>query len=323
MKKLNTHTIYTFALRVNPLTTLEHKDSMTLQDVFWPLFRAELSLRSQLEAQGFFSPSLKRSAGALLRAIYDAGIKEGDPFDTDMNAAVQGFRLNVVVNRAKEFETVLANELPGLATYIVYQKGIYSTDELISEADRHVPESLREALPAKAKEDIRQSGRCLAFEVGTASAFHMWRAVESVMDCYHEALTGKTFDRQGVNRGWFKYIEALVEAAAETKITKFLDHIREEYRNPVSHPEETVELDEAFQLFAAGMSAIGQMLRPISEIRDKKAAEEKDKADAAASVPMFASAGYTSLAALAGLASNAASPAPAPLVLTPSPDKPA
>jgi len=282
MKKLNTHTVYTFALRINPLTLLEYKEGMTVQDVFWPVLRATISLRSQLEAQGFFSPSLKRSAGALLRAIYDVGIKEDDPFETDMNALVHGFRLNVVVNKAKEFETVLANELPGLAIYIVYQKGIYSTDELISEADRHVPESLRDMLSAKAKEDIRQSGRCLAFEVGTASAFHMWRAVESVMNCYHEALTEQTFEQAGVTRNWGKYIEALTKAKAEKKVTKFLDHIREEYRNPVTHPDETVELDEAFQLFAAGMSAIGQMLRPISEIMEKKAAEEKAKAEAAA-----------------------------------------
>jgi hypothetical protein len=307
VKKFNTHWIYTFAIRIHPLTELAHAEGMLMKSIFFALLRAQILLQQGVAPQGFFSPSLKRSAGALLRSFYDLGYKPDDAFETDLEAPIQAYQIRVLVERAKEFETVLANELPGLATYIVYQKGIYSTDELISEADHHVPESLREILSPKAKEDIRQGGRCLAFEVGTASAFHMWRAVEAVMDSYHEALTGKTFAQAGVTRNWGEYIKTLVKAKAEKKITSFLDHIREEYRNPVSHPEETVELDEAFLLFGASMSAIVQMLRPVSEIRDKKAAEESAKAAAEPTL--------TAMAALAGALSTSTA---APLPVTPT-----
>src|SRR6267142_645621 len=176
MKKLNTHAVYQFALRINPLTGLEYKDGMVLKDVFFPLVRAELVLRSQLDLQtGFFSASLKRSAGALMRSLYEVGLNSEESIDSDLSKPVHPYQLNSVVQRAKEFETVLANELPGLATYVVSQKGIYSTDELISHAEMHVPEKCRGVLSKKASDDIQQAGKCLAFEVATASAFHMWR----------------------------------------------------------------------------------------------------------------------------------------------------
>ena len=74
-----------------------------------------------------------------------------------------------MTQRAKEFETVLANELPGLATYVVSPKGIFSTDDLIANAERQISEKCRGALNEKARGDIQQAGKCLAFELPTAS----------------------------------------------------------------------------------------------------------------------------------------------------------
>jgi hypothetical protein len=304
MKKLNTHSVYEFALRIHPLTTLEYKDGMTLKDIFLPVVRAEISLRGQLEVQsGFFSPSLKRKAGAVLRAMYDLGLDSEEAINSDLGQIVEAYRVSSLTQRVKEFETVLANELPGLATYVVSQKGIYSTDELISHAEMHVPEKCRVLLNEKATEDIQQAGKCLAFEVATASAFHMWRAVESVMDSYYQTLMGKTFSDAGVTRNWGQYIQALQNAKAETKITTFLDHIREEYRNPISHPDESLELDEAFQLFGAAMSAIGQILKAILEIKEKEEADRAAKATLPEELPSIDTP--FSLGALAGLSGAA------------------
>jgi hypothetical protein len=206
-----------------------------------------------------------------MRSFYEVGINSEEPIDSDTSVTISSYNLNSISQRAKEFETVLANELPGLATYVVSAKGIYSTDDLVSHAEMHVPEKYRPILSPKASDDIRQAGKCLAFEVATASAFHMWRAVESVMDSYYKALTTKTFPEAGVTRTWAEYIKALRSANAEKKITSFLDHIREEYRNPISHPDESLELDEAFGLFGAALSVIGQMLRAILEIMESEA----------------------------------------------------
>ena len=286
MKKLNTYTIYEFCTRITPLLTLKHSAGMTRKDLLFPLLNAKMALETQVEPSGFFSPSLRRSAGALLRAINNAGVDSTELMFHKLEEPVSPHTVSAVVQRTREFETVLANELPGLATYAVSTKGIYSTDDLISHAEHHIPESMRRVLSEKASEDLQQAGKCLAFEVATASAFHMWRAVESVMDSYHEGLTGKTFAEAGVTRNWGQYISALQNAAAQDKITVFLDHIRKEYRNPISHPEDTLDPDEAFALFGAAMSAITQMLRAITEAKKPRPISPPD--------------GLVSLAAVAG-----------------------
>lgn len=275
MKKLNTYSIYGLGQRISSLTNLVHREGMTLNDIFLPLIRAEIALKNQIRSN-FFSPSLKRSAGVVLRAIYALGIPEDDaPEMGKGDTPLQSFQISFLSQKAKDFETVLANELPGLATYSVSPKGIFSTDDLIANAELHIPEKYRPALSEKAKADIQQAGKCLAFELPTASAFHIWRGVESIMDSYHDALTTKSFFDAGVTRNWGAYIKALEAAKAEKKITVFLDHIREEYRNPISHPNEMLELDEAFALFGPALSVIGQMLKEILEIREQrqKAAE--------------------------------------------------
>lgn len=269
MKKLNTHAIYLLGQRMRGLIVSEHKEGMTINDIFLKLFQARLALKGQVTEE-FFSPSLKRSASAVLQAIYDLGWPDSDSVRVETETPIAEWQLNWLKHKARDFEIVLANELPGLATYVVSPKGIFSTDDLITNAELQIPEKHRSALSAKAIEDIRQAGKCLAFELSTASAFHMWRAVESMMDNYHEALTGKSFADSGITRNWGKYIPALEEANAEKKITVFLDHIRQEYRNPISHPDVTLELDEAFGLFAPAISVIGQMLREILEIQRKK-----------------------------------------------------
>jgi len=239
------------------------------------MFSAKLALGSHIGKEGIFSPSCKRAAAAVLRSFLNAGLPERieDVFKVDPKLKVSTYLIEQVVDRLKEFETILANEMPGIPTYYVRAKGIYSTDELISNSMQHIPDELQKFLPVKAQTDVNESGRCLAFEVATASAFHMWRAVESVMDAYYRSLTGKNFIEVEINRNWGSYIQALKDAKAEDKITGFLDHIRKEYRNPVSHPEETLELDEAFNLFGTGLSAIGQMLGAIERREQEKAYE--------------------------------------------------
>jgi hypothetical protein len=268
VKKLNTYDIYVFAMKVHPLVDLKYSGGMTVNDVFWPLVEAQGALEYQIDGGTLFSASIKRSADALMRAINGVGVSAAKPdglWDTESHSdALSAYQLKQVIQAAKDFETVLSNEMPGLAIYYISTKGIYSTDDLILHADLHIPESLRPALDAKAVHDIQQAGKCLAYEVSTASAFHMWRAVETVMNSYYKFLTdGHSFEDDKVQRNWAAYIHALDESGAERKITAFLDHIRSEYRNPQNHPSETVDLEQAFGLFGVATSVITQMAKAI------------------------------------------------------------
>jgi hypothetical protein len=176
VKKLNTHMIYELALAVHPLTELKHQEDMTLGTIVWEMWKASTTLPWHVGKQGIFSPSLKRAAGALMASMHATGLPVGtfpEVFKADTSQKIQPWVLSSLVEAAKEFEIVLGNELPGLATYIVSQKGIYSTDDLISNADQHFAEETLAKIPPNARQDICAGGKCLAFELPTASAFHM------------------------------------------------------------------------------------------------------------------------------------------------------
>jgi hypothetical protein len=204
----------------------------------------------------------RRAAKAVIQQIDEIMPRDmkGDLLAENQGEIVLGIRLSVLKRRIQTLETVLTNDMPDLSSYLVSQKGIYKTDDLIERADAHFHEELRTDIPDQAKADFREAGKCLAYEVPTACAFHLWRAVETVAQAYYVKLTGKTFEEGGVARNWGAYIKALETAGADVKITEFLDHIRDKYRNPQMHPEETVSNQQAFGLFGAASSVISAMI---------------------------------------------------------------
>jgi hypothetical protein len=185
-----------------------------------------------------------------------------DPGARDMY--VIGSQERMIDVYAGEFLTILNAELEKLSVYQVAKKRIYDTNDLIQHAHKLFSEVVIKRLPEAAKTDIDAAGRCLAFEVPTAAAFHILRASEAVMGLYYSVLTnGRTFKADKVMRNWGAYIEALRKHGAEKKVTEILDHIRAEYRNPITHPEDTLTLDEALDLFNAEVSSISQIISQV------------------------------------------------------------
>lgn len=159
---------------------------------------------------------------------------------------------------AKKFETVLSEELNVLDTYSVAQKGAYSTFEIISNAEVMIPHEARIKLPQQALRDIKEAGKCLAFETPTAAAFHILRATEAVVLAYYAKVTTKPVPSR--MRNWGVYVNALRgTSGADPKIVEFLDHLKNHYRNPVAHPDAVMTINEVLVLFGAATSAISQM----------------------------------------------------------------
>jgi hypothetical protein len=73
-------------------------------------------------------------------------------------------------------------------------------------------------------------------------------------------------------RNWHAYIKRLEDAGAKQEITKFLDHLRDSYRNPVLHPEENVSEDQAIVLFGACVSVVMLMVEEIGRLAAKSSA---------------------------------------------------
>jgi hypothetical protein len=189
-----------------------------------------------------------------------------------MNRDITPFEAYNVTSSLTTFETILQAQLQSLSTYFVSRQLAYETSLLIEEGDKLLPDSAREdakdAIP-----DLQQAGKCLAFDIPTAAGFHIIRATESVIRKYYAAVIGRP--PKPKMRNWGTYIKNLQTANADTRVTGFLVHIKDTYRNPVLHPEETLSQEDAQVLLGACVSAIVLM---VGAIKSKQATQPQTQA---------------------------------------------
>lgn len=197
---------------------------------------------------------------------------EGKPslrFPDEKDPPVKEWELNWIRSAVGEFETVFAEEMRETATYFVPRRGIYHTPALVDAADNTFPADLQPHIPQKAKDDWKAAGRCLAFNLLSASGFHVARAVEACLEVYYQLFSGKP---GATLHGWKDYISALEKIAEKEptpcpskKTLTELDQMREDYRNPIVHPRVVLTEGDARMLFANGESLIIAMAQEIAE----------------------------------------------------------
>ena len=254
MQLINLYLFYELGFKLHPLLQL-NEDTIT-KDTKYTLYGVQDFLE-RICNDNVISLSVSKPAAWKLFNLITAAIEMPDDQKMDWYSAYQ------IRKTTEEFETVLSAELQSLNTYFVSKKGIYSTQELIERTENFVPESIRKQLPEQCVIDIRQAGKCLAFDIPTAAAFHILRATESVIRLYYKNITGHM--PKPKLRNWGAYIKNLEAAGADKKITAFLDHIREMHRNPILHPEEMLSSEEAMVLLGAASSSIVQMINEIQK----------------------------------------------------------
>lgn len=266
MKQISVYDYYVLGKALESL--FQAKPETPLNDAGFDALAVCKQLKEVVWKDSVFLPGTQQAASSLMAFLVDQfgdGIQHGMPvfWEREPDERTLGSDAEKIVRAVTEFDTVFRNDAPRMAVFSVEKKGIYQTEDLIDHADRHLPEAVCQRLPRQAKMDIVSAGRCLAFNIPTATAFHVWRALEIVFGAYHVSLTGKAFEEIKICRNWGKYIEALDKAGADKKITGNLDHIRAEYRNPVMHPDVNVTTDEAFSLLGIGFSSISQVMQAI------------------------------------------------------------
>lgn len=172
-----------------------------------------------------------------------------------------------VINKAKRFETVLLAELATLAVYHITQKGAYYTPDLIDRTEIVLPEPIQNRMTENVKNEIRQSGKCLAFDNPTASGFHIIRAIEGVMHQYYVVVCkpGKPDKLDS----WGAYIAALYKSSDPTvkETVAILQQIKDNDRNLIMHPERVLSPDDALTLFEIAKGAIMAMAGKLPEIK--------------------------------------------------------
>jgi hypothetical protein len=270
VEKVNSYSFYEMAREFRQLHALP--DNVTASNALFPIINARARILTLLN-EGKPIPLGVCRPNAL--ALYNAVNELFDSFSVDDGEGGKKFdwpkedtpfpswRLNVYRNALDTFETVFSAEMGETATYFVPRRGIFNTAALVDNADEAFPQEIRGCVPQKSRDDWRAAGRCLAFNLLSASGFHVARAVEGTIESYYQTFTGKS----GTLKGWHDYIEALEKASGPSlptaKTISEIKQMKDDYRNPLMHPRVVLSEPEARILFDNGESLIMAMAGEI------------------------------------------------------------
>jgi hypothetical protein len=158
-------------------------------------------------------------------------------------------------NGVHAFEISLCDEIGNMPLFCCEDSklGNLSIDKLLNGASNGYPERTRTKLTPECLAEIDEAGKCLAYERSTASGFHILRSVELAIRQYLLAIQG--FVMPPLNRqNWGEYLDLLKGHGASREVTDHLYNIKDNYRNPLMHPQDTLDMDEAVSLFGVAQS---------------------------------------------------------------------
>jgi len=237
MQRVYVFAFYRLAAALEPLKPII-TGSAKFSDVFLPLVTARDQIQDLLDNTIIPVRVCWNAGTELIRAITtvvpDDFSKAMEKDQQNVGLVLTWMQAYNITEGIKKFETVLAEELRLVDTYSVSRKGVYSTSDLIDSADALFPEVIRKRLPSKAVADIRQAGKCLAFETATAAGFHIFRTIESVMAEYYQRVVGKPMATR--MRNWGTYIRAMRQSGiGDERILRMLETHQGQLPQP-DHP---------------------------------------------------------------------------------------
>lgn len=218
--------------------------------------------------KSLFSSSLRssRQSAITLMSTLQKFIEEKDDAAVFKSGDIHS--INFYFN---QFKTIVKAELETLNAHFVTQKRGYDTMALIDYAEVIFPPELPSKVPA-AVIDIRAAGKCIAFELPTAAAFHLHRAHEAILHVYYDQVTGGK--PRPTNRNIGDYLAKLREyKVGDDKLMAALRDLKDMHRNPLIHPDQSLEtVDEAIALMGSIHNTIVHMLKVIPQAKAASAA---------------------------------------------------
>ena len=262
MKRVDGSFLYNLGAALHPLATIKPEQSFLKG--FPVVYSAQFWLDAFLN-KSIFKPKTSYAKGHALLTLLDEAWEKG----MNEQTSTEEISTNAynIQEGLRQFETVLTAELGLEDLYLVFQKRGYDNEALINNAMRLFPEDLAEKVPT-AEFDIKQAGKCIAFELCTAAGFHLHRANEAVLHRYYDVVTDGA--KRPENRTMGAYITALeAKKCGDAKALAALKSLKDLDRNPLIHPDESVEpiesIDDAIALLNSVHTAIVHMLKAIPE----------------------------------------------------------
>lgn len=263
MEKINLPFFYQLGSLLKPLTEMEVGKSKRV-DIYFASSAVSSYVRNLLDAYPTLTvcrssgEELIKATGEVLTWLRSTPSDEWEKENHSISLTCRQ-----LLTKAKEFQTILSADLLKLETYHVSQKGIYDTTALIARTENVLPISMLNRIDQKVVVEIRESGKCLAYDCATAAGFHIMRATELILHKYYIHICNPKSKKRLAN--WGAYIEKLkpIEDTEVKEVVAILQQIKDRHRNLIMHPEIVLTPDEAFTLFEIAQGVIIAMVNAL------------------------------------------------------------
>jgi len=264
MQRINTSYFYRLALKLQPLRSLQAGPGKTVLDSYGDLYGASEELRFFLSNEvmppvtcGGDGANLLEAIQKMMNHLFADPLPNATPGDSPNFADIQWNELQEILEALQRFEISLQSDFRVRDTFIVSPKAAYSTTLLAERGETLISEAARALVPSM-HEDLHDAGRCLAFELPTAAAFHLFRAVEAMVCAYGEFVRQKKFFPAEKNNGLGGYANLLKEKKlnVDSRVITTIAQLAQLHRNPTMHPEQHLSNTEVLATFGIAVSVI-------------------------------------------------------------------
>jgi hypothetical protein len=172
------------------------------------------------------------------------------------------------------FHNIVRSGAQEIYVFHLHGRGAYSVSALLEDASVHLSVLAQRTIPESEKKDFGLAGACYACDLWTATGFHAMRALEAEARRYHRMVTSAaqevdwTLDalingnsgrnQFGLRDQWKK--EGASNDNPLLLIITLLTSLNHIYRNPIMHPEMTLDSEKAKQVFDTAALAISTMV---------------------------------------------------------------
>jgi hypothetical protein len=167
-----------------------------------------------------------------------------------------------LVEKTHRVSDVLRFEAPTLQALVLVDKR-YSVESLMSGVHKLFGESVFWAMPEIAQFDFTQAGKCIAYEVPTASAFHSLRGTEAVLRSYNSELVTDAIAEHPMWGPMVAQLRKITDDPPPKQLLDNLDNLRISFRNPTQHPESRYDMDDAQDLFNLCVDVVNRMIKDL------------------------------------------------------------
>ena len=265
MLRLNGYYLYELGHRLHSVADInvfpgEGAHLHTRAEVLGIVFVAQFALKEFVTASVYNLRSIRQAANELNEHLESViGHCSGTDNSDKLPSTDIVFQLQ---EKHREFEAVLKAELQSANIFLVQQKAAFDTLTLTESGHLAFPPDTLAFVP-EVEGDLNASMRCIAFDLPTAAAFHLHRALETVLGYYWDEVSGGE-DRPN-NQTLGSYLQRLekLDDVNEYLVPSLRD-IKNLHRNPTIHADQSLQtVEAAIDLQGAIRAAISIMLRDM------------------------------------------------------------